>query len=51
MNEDGEPIASEPQPKFVYVSNVVRNDKMHFFRLPKLGAFLVVPLIYNSYLK
>ena len=23
---------------------------MHYFRIPKLGAYLSVPLVYNSYL-
>lgn len=23
---------------------------MHYFRLPKLGAYITVPLCYNSYL-
>lgn len=23
---------------------------MHYFRLPKLGAYLAVPLVFNSYL-
>ena len=23
---------------------------MHYFRIPKLGAYLAVPLVYNSYL-
>lgn len=35
----------------MYVSNVVKNEKVHYFRIPKLGAYLAVPLVYNSYLK
>lgn len=23
---------------------------MHYFRLPKLGAYVAVPLVYNTYL-
>lgn len=23
---------------------------MHYFRLPKLGSYIAVPLVYNSYL-
>jgi hypothetical protein len=30
---------------------VVKNESMHYFRLPKLGAYVAVPLIYSSYLK
>ena len=36
--------------KYVYVENVVKNEKMNYFRIPKLGAYLAVPLIYESYL-
>ena len=34
----------------MYVNNVVKNESMHYFRLPKLGAYIAVPLVYNSYL-
>lgn len=36
--------------KYVYVPDVVQNEKIHYFKLPKLGAYLAVPLIYKSYL-
>lgn len=32
----------------IYVPDVVREPKMHFYRVPRLGAFLAVPLEYNS---
>lgn len=32
----------------VYVPEVVREPRMHFYRVPRLGAFLAVPLEYNS---
>lgn len=32
----------------VYVPEVVREPKMHFYRVPRLGAFLAVPLVYKS---
>lgn len=34
----------------MYIPNVVKNESMHYFRLPKLGAYIAVPLVYNSYL-
>lgn len=34
--------------KHVYVKEVVREPKIHFYRVPRLGSFLVVPLEYNS---
>lgn len=32
----------------IYVPEVVREKKMHFYRVPRLGAFLAIPLEYNS---
>jgi hypothetical protein len=32
----------------VYVPEVVREPSMHFYRVPRLGAFMAVPLDYNS---
>ena len=34
----------------MYIPNVVKNESMHYFRIPKFGAYLAVPLIYDSYL-
>lgn len=33
------------QEKYVYAPNVVKNEAVHYFRIPKLGAYLAVPLI------
>ena len=32
----------------IYVPDVVREPQMHFYRVPRLGAFVAVPLEYNS---
>jgi hypothetical protein len=29
---------------------VVKNEKMHYFKIPKLGSYLAVPLVYRSFL-
>jgi hypothetical protein len=34
--------------KHVYVKEVVREDKMHFWKVPRLGAYMAVPLVYHS---
>jgi hypothetical protein len=34
--------------KHLYIKEVVRESKMHFYRVPCLGAFMVVPLDYDS---
>lgn len=28
----------------------MKNENVHYFRLPKLGCYLAIPLVYNSYL-
>jgi len=32
----------------VYVPDVIKEPRIVFFRWPKLGAYLAVPLIFNS---
>jgi hypothetical protein len=34
--------------RHIYVKEVVREPKMHFYKVPRLGAFMSVPLAYNS---
>jgi len=34
--------------RHIYVKEVVREPKMHFYKVPRLGAFMAVPLVYNS---
>lgn len=34
--------------KYKFIPEVVREEKMHFERVPRLGCFMAVPLIYNS---
>lgn len=36
------------KPTYLYVPDVIKRSNMHYFRLPKLGAYLAVPLIYNT---
>jgi hypothetical protein len=35
-------------PKHVYVQEVVREPRMHFFKVPKLGSYLAIRLEYDS---
>jgi len=51
--EEGEEAkpAKEPEevfPKHTYVSEVVREPRVHFYRVPRLGAYLAVKLEYES---
>lgn len=34
--------------KHIYVSEVVREPRIHFYKVPRLGSFLAIPLIYKS---
>ena len=30
------------------MEEVVRDDKMHYYKVPRLGCFMAVPLVYDS---
>jgi len=34
--------------KHLYVKEVVREAKMHFYKVPRLGAYMAVPIEYES---
>ena len=34
--------------KHTFVPEVVREPKMHFKKVPRLGCYMAVPLVYNS---
>ena len=34
--------------KHQYIAEVVREKKIHFQKVPRLGAFMAIPLCYNS---
>jgi hypothetical protein len=34
--------------RHIYVKEVVREPRMHFYKVPRLGSFMAVPLVYNS---
>jgi len=34
--------------KHKFVANVIREPKMHYWTVPKLGSFLAIPFIYKS---
>lgn len=52
LDEEGNPIPVEPVPepeklpKFMVVPQVVREGRMHFFKVPKLGSYLAIKLEY-----
>jgi len=50
--EDGvEKPPKEPEevfPKHVYVAEVVREPRMHYYRVPRLGCYLAIKLEYES---
>jgi hypothetical protein len=57
LDEEGNPIIVDVAPqtddilstfKHVYLPEVVREPKMWFKTVPRLGAFMAVPIIYNS---
>lgn len=34
--------------KFKYIPEVVEEPKIHFMKVPRLGSFMAIPLVYNS---
>ena len=42
------PAEQEKMPHSVYIKEVVREPRMHFFKVPKLGSYLAIRLEYNS---
>lgn len=46
---EGEELPEKPDvPKHVFIDQVVRDKKMKFFKVPRLGSYLAVRLSYNS---
>jgi hypothetical protein len=41
-------VPDEVFPKSVYVAEVVRNTRMYFFKVPKLGSYMAIRLEYDS---
>mmetsp|Transcript_14809 Transcript_14809/g.10712 ORF Transcript_14809/g.10712 Transcript_14809/m.10712 type:complete len:99 (-) Transcript_14809:1533-1829(-) len=52
VDEQGNPIENmNPEsiyPKYLLVPEVVREPRMHFFKVPRLGSYLCVKLEYDS---
>lgn len=49
VDSDGNPLPPAV-PKFVHVENVLREPRVQFFHVPKLGAYLTKGLLYHSFL-
>jgi hypothetical protein len=55
LDEEGNPIPVKPKSTdildtnhHVFIREVVRESKMHFYKVPRLGSYLAIPLVYNS---
>lgn len=54
VDEEGNPIPVPPKPveevlpKFMIVPEVVREGKIHFFKVPKLGSYMAIRLEYET---
>ncbi|CAM9737764.1 unnamed protein product [Ascophyllum nodosum] len=54
-DEDGELVPDEEEPELippehVLVENVMRNPRVKFFGIPKLGSYLALPITYDTWL-
>lgn len=43
-----EPEPTKPVPRHLFIPEVVRENRMHYFKVPKLGSYIAVELKYNS---
>lgn len=48
--QDDDEVDKEPTVKFKHVPDVVSEQNMYYFEIPRLGAYLAVPMIVKSYL-
>lgn len=54
LDEDGneipkpEKVQEEVLPKYLVIPEVVRESRMHFFKVPKLGSYFAVKLEYET---
>ena len=53
LDEEGNPIpkknvVAEKLPKHLIVDECVREPRMHYYDVPKLGSYLAIKLEYNS---
>ena len=48
VDPDGNPEPEPEKPIYYYVPDVTMEDRIYYFRLPRLGAYLACPLIYES---
>ena len=47
---DNDENEKEPPSKVKHVSDVVSEPNMYYFEIPRLGAYLAVPMVVKSYL-
>lgn len=47
---DDDEVEKEPAVRFKHVPDVVSEQNMYYFEIPRLGAYLAVPMIVKSYL-
>ena len=48
-DEEGKPIEKvEKLPKFIIIPEVVREPRIHYYDVPKLGSYLAIKLEYES---
>jgi hypothetical protein len=45
---DEEAGAKDDGKTYLYIDDVIKEAKIHYFKLPKLGCYMAVPLNYQS---
>jgi len=44
-DEDGNKVENS---NCLYVEDIIREEGLHFFKIPKLGSYIAIPLIYQD---
>lgn len=47
---DEEPPKETAKQKYIYISNVLKEEKVHYFRIPKLGSYAAFAMVVKSFL-
>ena len=45
---DEEEVGSHQLPKSIVIDEIVREPKMHYYQVPRLGSYMAIKLVYNS---
>ena len=48
LRGEDELAGTDESKSYIYVDDVIKEKKLHYFKLPKLGCYMAIPLTYKS---